>query len=189
MTQFERGRGRPVVLPPGEPLAQPHPVLVPHGGRRVVTHPPAGRAEPPDEVDVLPHLHVLGETRPGRLLAHHQGRARNVRHTRSRPDDARPRPHVEGGACPLIPGQPAAPGLVRHDARRDRPHRGVSEMRQQRIQPAGAGHAVRVEERHQRRIRRRQAGVPGRRGPAVDRPLQYHGPGRGCRAPDRGLVA
>src|SRR5207244_1285574 len=45
--EFERGRGRSVVLPPGEPLAQPDPVLVPHGGRGLVPHPPAGRGQPP----------------------------------------------------------------------------------------------------------------------------------------------
>ena len=78
---------------------------------------------------------------------------------------------------------------MRHDARRDRAHRRVSEVRQQRVQPAGAGHAVRVEKGHQRRIRRGQAGIPGRRRPAVHRPPQHAGPGRGCGAADRGRVA
>jgi hypothetical protein len=188
MAQLERGRGRPVVLPPGEPLAQPHPVLVPHGSRGLVAHPPAGRAQPPDEVDVLPYLHVLGETRPGRLLAHHERGARDVGDARSRPDDAGPLAHVEGGTCALIARQPGAPGLVGHDARRDRAHRGVGEVRQQRIQPARGGDAVRVEKRHQRRFRRRQAGVPGRSRPAVDRPPQHAGPGRSRGALDRGLV-
>ena len=186
--ELERGRGRPVVLPPGEPLAQPHPVLVPHRGRGLVAHPPARRAQPPDEVDVFPHLHVLGETGPRGRLAHHQGGAGNVRHPRSRPDDAGSVAHVQGGARPLVPRQPGAAGLVRHDARGDGTHRGIGEVRQQRVQPAWSGHAVRVEERHQRRLGRRQAGVPGRRGPAVDRPPHHAGPGRGRHALDRGRV-
>ncbi len=189
MPELERGRGRPVVLPPGEPLAQPHPVLVPHGGRRLVAHPPAGGAQPPDEVDVLPHLHVLGEPGPRGLRADHQGGTRYVRHPRPRPDDAGPVTHVQGGARPFVPRQPGKPGLVRHDARGGRAYRGIGEVRQQRVQPAGAGHAVRVEERHQRRLRRRQAGVPGRRGPAVDGPPHHAGPGRGRHAPDRVRVA
>ena len=189
MAQLERGRGRPVVLPPGEPLAQPHPVLVPHRGRGLVAHPPADRTEPPDKVDVLSYLHVFGEAGTGRLLAHHQRSAGDIGDARSWPDDAGPLAHVKGGTCPLVPRQPGAPGLVRHDARRDRAHRGVGEVRQQPIQPARAGHAVRVEKRHQRCVRRRQAGVPGRRRPAVDRPPQHAGPGRDGGALDRGLVA
>ena len=189
MTQLERGRGRPVVLPPGEPRAQPHPVLVAHRGRGLVAHPPAGRAQPPDEVDVLPHLHVLGETGPGGLPADHEGGAGDVGHAGSRPDDARPPAHVEGGTRPFVPRQPGAPGLVRHDARRDRAHRRVGEVRQQRVQPAGPGHAVRVEERHQRRVRGCQARVPGRGGPSVHRPPQRAGSGGGRDGADRGLVA
>ena len=188
MTQLECGRGRAVVLPPGEPAAQPHPVLMPHGGRRVVTHPPAGRAQPPDEVDVLAYLHVLGKAGASGLFAHHQGRARDVGHPRSRPDDAGPLAHVEGGTCALIPRQPGAPGLVRDDAGRHRTHRGIGEMRQQRVEPAGAGHAVRVEKGHQRRIGGRQPGVPGRGWPAVHRPPQHAGPGRGRDAADRGRI-
>ena len=189
MPEFKRGRGRAVVLAPGEPLAQPHPVLVPHGGRGLVTHPPAGRAQPPDEVDVLPHPHVLGETGPGGLLADHQCGAGYVGHPRSRPDDASPVAHVQGGARSLVPRQPGAPGFVRDDARSDRAHRGIGEVRQQSVQPAGFWHAVGVEERHQRRLRRRQAGVPGRCGPAVHRARYHLRPGRGRRAPDRGRVA
>ena len=80
-----QGRGRrAVVLPPGEPGRQPHPVLMRHGGVRLVADPPAGRGQPPDEVDVLPDPHVLGEARPGRVLPHDQRRARDV-------GDARPR--------------------------------------------------------------------------------------------------
>ena len=55
-------------------------------------------------------------------------------------------------------------------------------------QPA-TRHAVGVEERHQRRICRRQAGVPGRRGPAVGRPPDHAGPGRSRGAADRSRVA
>ena len=189
MAQLERGGGGPVILAPGEPFAQPHPVLVPHGRRGLVAHPPAGRAQPPNEVDVLPHLHILGEALPGGLPADHEGGTGDVRNPRPRPDDAGPAAHVERGTRPLVARQPGAPGLVRQDAGRDRAHRGVGEVRQQGVHPAGTGHAVRVEERHERRVRRRQAGVPGRRGPAVDRPPQYPGRGRGRGVLGRGRVA
>ena len=46
-------------------------------------------------------------------------------------------------------------------------------MRQQCVEPAEARNAVRVEERDQRRVRRGQAGVPGRRGPAVHGAAQH----------------
>jgi hypothetical protein len=177
MAQFEGGRGGSVVLPPAEPLAQPHPVLVTHGGRGLVAHPPAGRAQPPDEIHVLSYLHVLGETRSGGRPAQHEGGAGDIRHARPGPDDAGPLTHVESGTRPLVPRQPGSSRLVRHDARRHRAHRGVGEVRQQRVQPAGPGHAVRVEKRHQRRVRRRQAAVPGCRRAAVHRPPQYAGPG------------
>ena len=177
MAQLQRGRGRPVVFPPGEPLAQPYPVLVTHGGRRLITDPPAGCGQPPDEVDVLSDPHVFGETRAGGGLPHHQGRTGNVGDARSRPDDAGPRAHVERGACPLVPGQPGAPLLVRDDPRCDGAHRRIREVRQQQVQPAGLGHAIGVEERDQRRARRRQAGVPGRPRPAVHHPPQHARPG------------
>ena len=186
MAQLQhRGRGA-VVLPAAEPRAQPHPMLMPHGGGRLVAHPPAGRGQPPDQVDVLPDPHGLGETGPRRGPPHHQGRAGHVRDARPRPDDARPGAHVQGGTGPLVPRQPRAPGLIRDDARRDRAHRRVREVRQQRVQPARTRNAVRVEERDQRCVRRGQAGVPGRRGTAVYRAAQDagsragHGPrGRG----------
>jgi len=183
MAQLECGRRGPVVLAPGQPLAQPHPVLVSHRGRWLIAGPPARRGHPPDEVDVLPYLHFFGKTRSGGSFAHDQGGPGDIGNARSRPDDAGPLSHVERGTRPLVPGQPASPDLVRDDARRDRTHRRVREVRQQQIQPARAGHAVGVEESDQRGIGGGQARVPGRRRSAVHRPPQHAGarPGRDAR--------
>jgi hypothetical protein len=183
MAQFECGRRGPVILAPGQPRPQPHPVPVPHRGRWFIAGPPARCGQPPDEVDVLPHLHFFGKTRSGGSFAHDQGGPGDVGNARSRPDDAGPLSHVKGRTRPLVPGQPASPDLVRDDARRDRTYRRVSEVRQQQIQPARAGRAVGVEESDQRGISGGQARVPGCRRPAVNRPPQYAGarPGRDAR--------
>ena len=138
--------------------------------RPAVAYPPAGRGEPPDEVDVLSHPHVLGETRPGCGPPHHQGRSRHVGDARTRPNDAGARTHVKGGTCPLVPGQPGPPRLIRDDARCDRAHCRVREVRQKCVEPSLPGHAVRINKRDKRRVRRGEARVPGRGGSATFRP-------------------
>jgi len=52
------------------------------------------------------------------------------------------------------------------------PHCRVREVRQKCVEPSGPGHAIRVEKRDKRRVRRREAGIPGRAGPAIFRPPQ-----------------
>ena len=97
-------RRRCRIHPAAEPAGQPDPVLMGHGGSRLVPHVPAASGQPPDEVDVLPHRQVLGEPDRvrgrGRRHADHEGRARHVRHLRAGPHDARHLPHVQRRAPP-----------------------------------------------------------------------------------------
>ena len=149
MAQLQhRGRGA-VVLPAAEPLAQPHPVLVPHGGGRLVAHPPAGRGQPPDEVDVLPDPHGLGETGPrprpagppgprqarkgratpaGRCSPAHPcpgwnwpPRTAPARCARAHPGRCAARPRPPPGPRSAAAARPASPGRARSPSRGTRP--------------------------------------------------------------------
>jgi hypothetical protein len=195
MAQFQRRRRRAVVAAPAQPVTEPHPVLVADGRPRLIPDVPAGRRQPPDEVDVFPDRHVLREPVARGGPADQQRRARHVRHPRPRPDDALHRPHVRSGRGPLVPRQPAAARLMGHDPGRHGSHRGIGEVAQQRRQPARPGDAVGIDEGDQRRAHGGEAGVPGgarssapvaaqaeragrgggrRHGGAVRRPVVHH---------------
>ncbi len=195
MAQFQRRRRRAVVAAPAQPVTKPHPVLVADGRPGLIPDVPAGRRQPPDEVNVFPDRHVLREPAARGGPADQQRRARHVRHPRPRPDDALHRPHVEGRRGRLVPRQPAAALLMSPDPGRHGSHRGIGEVPQQRRQPARPGDAVGIDEGDQRRAHGGEAGVPGgarssapvaaqaertgrgggrRHGGAVRRPVVHH---------------
>ena len=136
---LQGGGGGAVVRAAREPGAEPDPVIMSHDGGGLLPDPPSGGGHPPDEVDVLPHEHAVGEPRARRRPADDESSAWHIGHSRARPDDRRARPHVEGRTRPLVPGQPRGPRLAGDNPGRDRADRGVAEVRSSRSSQPGAG--------------------------------------------------
>ena len=180
-------RGRAAVPEPaGQHRRPPAGLGVPHLGRRVVAHPPAGRDHPPDQVHVLAVTQIRVEPAAGRLPPDQQGRGghegqpgqgRDLRFAAAHID--RP-PGVQVAADRVRAGQRAHP-------RRDRAHQRVGEVRGELGDPPRVRRAVAVDERDQRRGDQGQpvvAGLPGsagRRAPAQPGAVPGADPGHGGR--------
>ena len=161
MPHRERGRAGAVVGLAQPPGPQRGAVLVAHARARFVAQPPARRVQAQHEVDVLGDPHPLVEPRPDGGPAHEQSRARHVRHPGPRHHQGGDRAEVQRRADGLVGRQPAHDRGQRHDPRRREPDGRVGEASEQRVEPAGLGHDVGVDERDERRVRGGEAGVAG----------------------------
>ena len=154
--------------PDGRPVAGPSWATTVPG---LVADVPAGRDQPPDQVDVLaaPQTRDRRARAPSDVAADDEGGARDVGNPAPRSNRARlvPRGRVRSG--PPRSGTTVVGGVIaeRDDAGRHRGDQGVVEVGQQRVRASRRWwHAVRVDEGHQRRGR---PGPARRCGPPTDR--------------------
>jgi hypothetical protein len=161
----QRARLRPLGIPVRSGFAAPGPkpadrdgllvtvgarAFMPLAGGRLIAHRPARRVHPVDQIKIFSEAHVLTDTaqlgQDGPADEQH-GR-RHIGDRPARPHRPRRRAEVMRRPGPLIPRQRRTPRRA-DDTRRGRSHARIGEVRQQPVQPARRGHAVRVHERDQ----------------------------------------